>query len=257
MSETVFMIHGMWGGGWYWQNYKNYLEAKGYRCVTTTLRHHDVSPNDAPHADLGTTSIIDYVDDLEREIRQLGVKPIIMGHSMGGLLAQLLAARGLGKAIVLVAPASPAGILALTPTVIKSFWSVMKVWRFWEKPMRLSYDEAVYAMLHLLPPEQQRQAYEGFVYESGQAAFEIGYWLLDRRHATRIDAAAVTCPVLILAGQEDRITPLYVQRKIADKYKDLVTYREFPNHAHWMVGEEGWESIVGYAADWMSKAVKA
>ncbi len=257
MSETVFMIHGMWGGGWYWQNYKNYLEARGYRCVSTTLRHHDVSPDATPHGDLGTTSIKDYVDDLEKEIRQLGVKPIILGHSMGGLLAQLLAERDLAKALVLLAPASPAGILALTPTVIKSFWSVMKQWQFWQKPMRLGFDEAVYAMLHLLPPEQQREAYNNFVYESGQAAFEIGYWLLDRQHATRVDAAKVTCPMLVLAGQEDRITPLYVQRKIADKYKDLVTYREFPNHAHWLVGEKGWENIVGYAADWMGKAVKA
>ena len=95
MSETVFMIHGMWGGSWYWQNYKNHLEARGYRCITSTLRYHDVSPKDAPHPQLGTTSLLDYADDLEKEIRALGVKPIIIGHSMGGLLAQMLAARGL------------------------------------------------------------------------------------------------------------------------------------------------------------------
>lgn len=256
MSETIVMIHGMWGGSWYWQPYKTYLEAKGYRCITVTLRHHDVRPNDAPHPQLGTTSILDYVDDIEKEIRQLDVKPIIMGHSMGGLIAQLLAARGLAKALVLLAPASPAGILALTPSVIKSFWSVMKQWRFWQKPMRLRFDEAVYAMLHLLPPEQQQQAYAHFVYESGQAAFEIGYWLLDRQQTTRVPTEKVTCPILMLVGQEDRITPLYVQRKIANKYNDLVTYREFSNHAHWLIGEKGWENIVGYAADWMSKTVR-
>lgn len=256
MSETVFMIHGMWGGAWYWQNYKNYLEARGYRCITSTLRYHDVSPKDAPHPQLGTTSLLDYADDLEQEIRALGVKPIIIGHSMGGLLAQMLAARGLAKAVVLLAPASPAGILALTPSVIKSFWSVMTVWQFWKKPMRLSFDEAVYAMLHLLPIEQQHQAYSHFVYESGQAAFEIGYWLLDAKHATRVETKQVTCPVLVLAGKEDRITPVSVQRKVVDKYKGLASYREFANHAHWLIGEKGWESIVGFADDWM-RSLKA
>jgi pimeloyl-ACP methyl ester carboxylesterase len=163
----------------------------------------------------------------------------------------MLAARGLAKAVVLLAPASPAGILALTPSVIKSFWSVMTVWQFWKKPMRLNFDEAVYAMLHLLPVEQQHHAYAHFVSESGQAAFEIGYWLLDRQQATRVETEKVTCPVLVLAGKEDRITPLFVQRKIADKYKELATYREFSDHAHWLIAEKGWESIVGYADDWL------
>jgi alpha-beta hydrolase superfamily lysophospholipase len=56
---------------------------------------------------------------------------------------------------------------------------------------------------------------------------------------------------LVLAGKEDRITPLFVQRKIADKYKELATYREFSDHAHWLIAEKGWESIVGYADDWL------
>jgi pimeloyl-ACP methyl ester carboxylesterase len=97
MTETIFMIHGMWGGPWCWKNYKQFFETKNYRCVTTTLRHHDMDPKDLPDPQLGTTSLIDFAEDLEYEIRQLATKPILMGHSMGGLLAQILGSRGLAK----------------------------------------------------------------------------------------------------------------------------------------------------------------
>ncbi len=135
------MIHGMWGSPCYWENYINLFEKEDYDCVTTTLRFHDMDPKDAPDPRLGTTSLLDYAEDLEQEIQQLGVKPIVIGHSMGRLLAQILGSRGLAKALVLLAPASPAGIMALTPSVIKSFWSIQMKWGFLKKPMRQSFGE--------------------------------------------------------------------------------------------------------------------
>jgi len=255
MTETIFMIHGMWGGPWYWENYRGIFEKEGYHCITTTLRFHDVGPKDAPDPQLGTTSLLDYASDLEQEIRQLGVNPIILGHSMGGLLAQILGGRGLGKALVLLTPASPAGIIALTPSVMKSFWSVQTKWGFWKKPMRQTFDEAAYSMLHLLSPSEQKETYDKFLYESGRAAFEIGYWLLDARKACRVDESKVTCPVLVIAGSKDRITPASVVRQVAKKYKAVSTYKEFENHAHWVVAEPGWQEVAEYARDWLKQAL--
>ncbi len=251
-GDTIFMIHGMWGGGWYWENYKLFFEAKGYHCVTTTLRYHDMDPHDSPNPELGTTSLLDYTTDLEREIGRLNDQPIIMGHSMGGLLAQILGSRGLAKALVLLTPAAPAGILALKPSVIKSFRSVLLRWHFWKNPMRQTFAEAAYSMLHLLPVDQQQATYDRFVYESGRAAAEIGFWLFDPHKAARVDETRVTCPVLVIAGSQDRITPASVSRKIAGKYHRVSTYKEFPKHAHWVVAEPGWEEIAGYVDDWLS-----
>jgi len=253
MPDTIFMIHGMWGGGWYWQNYRRVFEAKGYRCVATTLPYHDMDPRGVPDPRLGTASLLDYAAALEQEITKLDTKPILMGHSMGGLLAQILAARGRAKSLVLIAPASPSGIVALTPSVMKSFWSVQTTWGFWKKPMRQTFDEAVYSMLHLLPETQQRVTYDRFVYESGKAAREIGYWLLDPRKASRVDESKVTCPILVIAGAQDRITPASVVRKVARKYGVVATYKEFENHAHWMVGEPGWEEVAEHAASWLAQ----
>ena len=255
MTDTIFMIHGMWGGGWYWEKYKDFFERKGYRCVTPTLPYHDIDPKDQPDPRLGTTSLLDYADCLEKEILDLGVKPIIMGHSMGGLLAQMLASRGLGKSVVLLAPASPRGINAITPSVFKAFLSIQLRWAFWKKPTRQTFKEAAESMLQLFPESEQRRLYDKFVYESGRAAFEIGYWWLDRKCATKVDAAKLTYPMLVISGAKDRITPESVVRRVAKKYKNA-TYKIFHDHAHWVISEPGWEDVADYTSRWLDSARK-
>ena len=108
-------------------------------------------------------------------------------------------------------------------------------WGFWKKPFRQTFDEAVYATLHLIQPEEQRDAYAKFVYDSGRAVSEVGYWFLDARRAARVDESKVTCPVLVVAGVEDRSVPVKV--------------------ASWLVAEPGWEEIAGYVADWLGEAL--
>ena len=251
MTKNLVMIHGMWGGSWYWENYKKFLEGQGWQCHTPTLRYHDIDPKDPPPAGLGATSLLDYTRDLEEFILGLEEKPIIMGHSMGGLLAQMLGARDLARGLVLLTPASPRWINALKFSVIKSFWTVLTKWGFWHKPQRLPFEAAVYAMLHLLPESEQKAAYEKFVYESGRAAWEIGFWILDPTRANQVDAANITCPVLVISGAEDRITPASVVKNVARKYR--AAYKEFPNHAHWVLSEPGWEDIAGYVGDWVKQ----
>jgi pimeloyl-ACP methyl ester carboxylesterase len=255
MAETIVMIHGMWGSGGYWENFKGFFESKGYRCVIPTLRFHDMDPKGVPDPRLGTTSLLDYAADLEKLIRELQVRPILMGHSMGGLLAQILGSRGLAKALVLLTPASPHGIIALKPSVIKSFWSGLTTWGFWRKPLRQTFAEAAYSMLNLMPFESQKSIYDQFVFESGRAASEIGFWIFDSKKAARVDESKVTCPVLIIAGEKDRIVPVTITRKIAEKYKRVSTYKEFPDHSHWVVGEPGWQQIAEYIKEWLHQAL--
>lgn len=254
MSKTIVMIHGMWGGGWYWENFKNFFQEKGYRCHAPTLRHHDIEPNAAPPpSELGNTSLLDYAEDLEKYILTLDEKPILMGHSMGGLLAQILGSRGLANSLVLLTSAPPSGIFALKFSVLKSFWSVMTTWGFWKNPSLIPFEAAVYATMHMLPENERKPLYDKFVYESGRAAAEIGLWLLDPQKAARVDAKMVDCPVLVIAGSEDRITPASVVKKIAEKYKTTSTYKEFKNHAHWILLEPGWEEVATFVLNWINK----
>lgn len=109
-------------------------------------------------------------------------------------------------------------------------------------------------MLHLLHAAEQKAAYDRFVYESGRAASEIGFWLFDFKGASKVDQSNVSCPVLVVSGAEDRFTPASVVRKVANKYKAVSTYKEFENHAHWVVGEPGWEEIAAFVFEWLNQA---
>src|SRR5262245_31960557 len=106
MDRTLVMIHGMWATAHVWRHWRAFFEARGWHVLTPALRHHDVPPLEPPAA-LGTTSLLDYAADLEAYVGRLPAKPVIIGHSMGGLLAQILAARKLCVAAVLLCPAPP------------------------------------------------------------------------------------------------------------------------------------------------------
>lgn len=252
MSKTVLMIHGMASGQWAWDNYRNIFEAAGYHCVAVTLPFHNSDPTADAHPKLGTASLLDYAAALEHQIRALPEKPILIGHSMGGLLAQMLAARGLAQAAVLITPAPPAGILALLPSVLKAFAPVVSRWNFWQQPFRFSWKTAEYGILNRLSPAQQAAEYAQFVPESGRAAFEIGYWILDRKKASAVDASQVTCPMLVVGATEDRITPAHVVKQIAEKYP-TATYRQYNQHAHMIMIEDGWQRVAQDVLAWMQQ----
>ncbi len=173
---------------------------------------------------------------------------------MGGLLSQILAARGLAHGAVLINPAPPSGINTLTWSTIKAARSIYTKWRFWSKPIRLSFNASVYAAFHFIPENQQKSLYEKCVYESGRAYFEIAYWYVDLTSASKVDETKVTCPVLVVAGKHDRLTPASMVKKVAEKYKSVSTYKEFENHAHYIIGEPGWEKVAGFVSDWIRQA---
>ena len=243
----------MWCAPGVWEDYAKFFGERGYRCTAVTLPFHDMDPESEPDPLLGKMSILDYAAAIEREIRKLETLPIVMGHSMGGLLAQIIGNRGLAKALVLLTPAAPRGIVSIKPSVLRSFRSVLTTWGFWRKPVRQTFEEAVYSMMDLMPEDERRQAYSRLVYESGRAAFEIGFWLLDTGKATHVDASRVECPVLVIAGGKDKITPASVVQKVAEKYGALSTYKMFPDHAHWVIGEPRWEEIARHVEEWLKQ----
>ncbi len=121
--------------------------------------------------------------------------------------------------------------------------------------MRQTFNEAACSTLQLLPVKEQQEVFDRFVYESGRAASEIGFWFLDPKGATKVDESRLTCPILVIAGAQDRMVPTSVARKVADKYKTVSTYRELANHAHWVVSEPGWPEVAKYISDWLNKVL--
>ncbi len=257
MMKIILMIHGMFGSYGYWDNFKSYFEDKGYHCLTPVLRHHDINPEGEPHPDLGVTSLLDYAADMEKIIKDLKEPPIIMGHSMGGLIAQMLGAKGFAKKLVLLTPAPPRGVVSYDVSSVKNFLGEILRWGFWKKPHRFRFETADYALFNLLPLADKKKAYAKLVYESGWAVVEIVFWLFDSKKASKVDASKVTCPVLVAGAQKDRSTPLALVRKIADRYGNVSTYKEFENHSHWLINEPGWQDVAAAAHEWIEGSGKS
>jgi pimeloyl-ACP methyl ester carboxylesterase len=251
----VVMIHGAFCGGWAFDKFRDAFEDEGYKVRTPTLRHHDCGKN--PPAALGTTSILDYAQDLEKEIRALKAPPVIIGHSMGGLLAQILATRLDVRSLVLLAPSAPWGMLPSTMFEYASAGAMFFTGDFWSRPIYPSYDIAASNALDLLPPAERSQTFARFVPESGLATFEIMHWALDARRATAVEAREVKCPVLCLAGSHDKVNPPPTVRRIAQRYRERGVYEEREGHSHWMLGEPGWEKVAERAMAWIGENAQA
>ena len=250
MAKVAVFIHGMWGTPDVWRNWRPCLEARGWQTIAPVLRHHDAPPL-APPAGLGMTSLGDYVADLTNTIEGLPDKPVVIGHSMGGLLALMLCARGLARAGVLLTPAPDAEVIALRPSNLWAFARIQLTWGWWRKPHRATLAEALSHTFNTTDPREGAELHSAFVHDSGRALFEIALPWLDGSKTTTVDPRLVTVPLLFVATEKDKLTPAGVVRRSAKRFGHVADYVEYPGQAHWVPGQPGWERIAEDTLAWL------
>jgi pimeloyl-ACP methyl ester carboxylesterase len=241
-SLPLLLLHGMWGGSWYWSHYLTAAAEAGWEAWALNLRGHHGSRS---VRNLGRVGIADYVQDVLDCLRVLG-EVVLVGHSMGGLIAQKVAEIGGVRAAVFLTSAAPRGIVVLR-------WPVL--WRMARylgplarsAPFLATRADAEALVLNRLPPAERAQVYSRLVPESGRAARELAFGLVP------VDERQVVCPTLVVGAQCDRITPTAVQRRIAAKYG--ADYREASGHGHMLMLEEGWERPWREVLSWADEAI--
>jgi pimeloyl-ACP methyl ester carboxylesterase len=248
-KPPVVMIHGGFCGPWAWDDFAARFRAAGYAVETPTLRFHG---EDAATPGLAATSLVDYAADLERQIVELKSPPVLVGHSLGGLLAQMLAARQEIAAAILLAPSAPWGVPPSTLFEIGAAQSLMLRVGFWNTVLQPSYDIAAAHSLDRLPKEHRERIFQRFVPESGRATFEVLHWGLDMRRASEVDARKVQCPLLFLTGSGDRISPPGTVERAAALYKDRARCEIMNGMSHWLIGEPGWEKVCDRSLAWLA-----
>ena len=117
----------------------------------------------------------------------------------------------------------------------------------------VTFPAASRAIFHMLPEGLHREKYDQLVHESGKAAAESGFPMLDSRRASSIDETMIRCPVMVAGSEHDRMVPVGIVRKIAVKYS--ADYFEIAGHGHWVTEEPGWEEIAGTVERWIRKKV--
>ncbi len=251
MKPPVVMIPGACCGAWIWDDWRRDFEAAGYPVETPELRHHDGPPGGPADAALAGTSLSDYARDLEGLIATLPAPPVLIGHSMGGLLAQKLAARVPVRAAVLLCPAAPWGVLPTARAEVLAAMGLMGLGPFWTGTIPPVWDVARDNSLASLDEATAAAVFARFVPESGQALFECLFWMFDLGRASHVPPLAVTCPLLAIAGGDDRVIAPDTVRAVADRHPEIATFENYPGVGHMLPVEPAAARIRADIRGWL------
>ena len=228
----------MWTTSAFWDNYVRFFTKLGYDTTAINLLHHGDSKDKLRH-----TGVVDYVKQVEHELSRLGGIRVVIGHSMGALIAKKMAESGHASQLVLMAAPGSTSMMMKNPAIYRTF-SANIIDILLKRPFIIPERKAIHGLMNTLPLEQQSSLYRGFVYESGSAMHDIVCGRIS------IDSDKVRCPVLVIAGGRDRIAPPSMGKKVAIRYK--ASYREYPKHCHVsLVNGPGWEKPAGDIARWL------
>ncbi|MEE4025347.1 alpha/beta hydrolase [Gordonia sp. PKS22-38] len=262
--DTVVLVHGLWMTPRSWENWVAYYESKKLRVLTPAYPGFEVEV-EALRADpqvIADATVDDTVDHLAGIIDELPSPPIIIGHSFGGTLTQLLVDRGLGAAAVVVDSAPTEGVLVNPPSQLKSLFPILKNPGNRHKAAGFTAEEFHYSFTNTLTAEESLAVYERYAIPApGSWVWRYGVFanLTPRHLETAVDYSRDDrAPLLFIAGGADHIMPPSVNKSNARKYrksKAVTDYHEFPGRSHWTCAEPGWEQVADYALDWAMEQV--
>ncbi len=253
LKPTLFCIHGYWATPATFTGLKTRFEAAGYRVVTPALPFHDRDPALPPPPGLGAVTIEDYAGFLAAEIAQIAEPVILVGHSMGGMLAQIVAARVAHAGLVLLSTAATASTAVPALNTIRTMAGVVLKWGWWAEPTRIDYDHWRWGIGNGVPEAIARAEYAALVWDSGRVMAEMTLPGLSTTGATKIDYSKLDKPALLIVGAEDRTTVPGISRATARKLKGTVDYHEIADCGHWLFWGETEVRVGDWIAGWLGQ----
>ncbi|MET0830421.1 MAG: alpha/beta hydrolase [Microbacterium sp.] len=256
--DTIVLVHGLWMTPRSWEGWKAHFEAKGFTVLTPAYPGFEIEVEalrENPDI-IAKQSVPDVVDHIAAQIEALPKPPIIMGHSFGGTLTQLLLARGLGASGVVVDSAPTEGVRVNPLSQVKSLFPALKNPANRHKAVAFTQEEFHYAFTNTLSREDSDAVWERYaigapgnwVWAYGLIAnFKPGH------QETWVDYKADRAPLLFIGGELDHIMPPSVNKSNAKHYAagpSVTDYHEFPGRDHWTCAAPGWEEVADYALDW-------
>ena len=245
VKAPIVLIHGLWLAPQSWRGWVDRYQAAGH------VVHAPAWP-DGP--DVGITTAVDHFDGV---IRNLPEPPIVMGHSMGGLITQILLDRGLGRAGVAIQPSKPRGVLRASPSMIRSVWPFVRDPRNRRRAVGITARHFHYVFANTVSrAESDRLHVRLAVPAPGRPIFEVTVadFMPKSRAPNVVDFAKHDrAPLLLIAGGRDNAMPGSVVYENFNRYRRSAAptdFKVFRGRSHLMTVLDGWDDVADYALAW-------
>jgi pimeloyl-ACP methyl ester carboxylesterase len=259
-NTPVVFIHGLWVLPSSWANWVDVFEQAGYAPLTPdwpgdpeTVAAARATPNVLAKTTLGQAAdhTTDVIDGLDKQ-------PVLIGHSTGGLLAQMLAGRGLSAATVAIDPGVFRGVLPLPPSVLKGVGPFLLNPLTRRRAITLTYKQFKYGWANALDEQEAKQLYEQFhVACSGTALVQMGNanlnpWTQAKVNTKHPDRG----PLLIMDGEKDHTVPWAIAHAAYKRQRRNGAVTEIvkvPNRGHALTIDHGWREVAQTALDFVER----
>ncbi|WP_316831726.1 alpha/beta hydrolase [Pedobacter aquatilis] len=249
MKDIIF-IHGMFQNPKSWGKWADFFSAKGFNCIIPAWPMHEGEPSalrQNPPAGLGDLHLDDIITEIETLVLKHD-KPIVIGHSVGGLIVQLLINRDVASAGIAIDSVAPNAMLDFDWGFFKNSALIANPFKG-NEPFYM--DEKAFhgSFANTLSEEASNEAYREF------ATHDSRNVLRDCMGAAgELDVEITHPPLLLIAGEKDEIIPNTLTKKNFEAYTDassITAFKEFSNRSHYICGEPGWEEVAEYSYQWL------
>ncbi len=253
-TTTIVFITGAFVSHHIWNEWMTWFESKGYNCIAPPWPHKDGTakelrdrrPNDTDLAGVRLQDVIDHHIDI---IKALPTKPIVIGHSLGGLIVQLLVNKGLVAAGVAVHSVPPHGSITFEWSSIRSIWKPMGFLTSSKKTYLMSFSEWKYSIANGMTEQDQKAAYDKYAIPASKLVLRDAL-----TKVTKVDFKKLHPPLLFISGTADNITPElmnYDNFLKYDKDHSMTDYKEFAGRNHLAPVLPTWLQEADYILNWI------
>jgi non-heme chloroperoxidase len=256
----VVFIHGLWLLPSSWDRWADLFEKNGYTALTPgwpddpeTVDEAEAHPEVFANKSVG--QVADHFDDV---ITRLNRKPALIGHSFGGLLAQILAGRGLAEASVAIDPAPFRGVLPLPISSLRSASPVLRNPANVHRAVPLTYDQFRYSFANAVSEDEAKELYENFaVPTSGEPLFQAASANLNPWTEAKVDTKnPERGPLLIMDGERDHVVPWAIANasyKRQARNPGVTEIVKIPGRGHALTIDSGWREVADTALAFIQK----
>jgi non-heme chloroperoxidase len=259
-NTPVVLIHGLWLLPSSWANWAEFFDQAGYAPLTPDWPD-DPATVEAARANpdvLAKKTLKQVADHTTEVINALDRKPAVMGHSTGGLLAQMLAGRGLSTVTVAIDPGVFRGVLPLPVSVLRGVGPFLLNPFTRGRAITLTFDQFKYGWANALDEKEAKELYDTFhVAGSGIALAQMGFANLNPWTEAKVDTKnPVRGPLLIIDGEKDHTVPWAIAHATYKRQKrnpGVTEIVKMTNRGHSLTIDHGWREVAQTALDFVKR----